>query len=188
MKNLLFVSVLLCGCGIPLGTDEQPLAISDMGPPCDGISSRCSGVCVNEYDDADNCGSCGYVCEGYFASGSICMDGRCTCGAGTTLCGRVCSTLNGDWQNCGACGRVCSSAQRCQGGTCVACPSGEVACGGVCTSLATDAANCGACGSSCLSNQLCRAGKCVNRPCSCVRPNLCCPDLQGGTYCARTCY
>jgi hypothetical protein len=47
---------------------------------CPGGQSLCSGACVNEQTDPNNCGACGTVCTG----GLTCNSGACSC---TSNCG-----------------------------------------------------------------------------------------------------
>jgi hypothetical protein len=42
-------------------------------PLCSAPLSDCSGICVDESDDPDNCGSCGHVCPSGFCSGGKCQ-------------------------------------------------------------------------------------------------------------------
>ncbi|MBQ8037063.1 MAG: hypothetical protein IJ268_08730, partial [Proteobacteria bacterium] len=93
----------------------------------------CANACVNLYAaDAQNCGSCGYVCANHpqsHATSNTCLKGKCQfqCEAGYTNCGTPdlpncipTSNFNTDSNNCGSCGHTCAAKDEfCQAGTCV---------------------------------------------------------------------
>jgi hypothetical protein len=103
-------------------------------------------ACVNEQDDANNCGTCNKMCAGPTsgAGQAACAKGACTldCNAGLTACPVVgpteCANTMTDTSNCGTCGHICSTAvknasETCQGSQCVfACNTGFVSCGSTC--------------------------------------------------------
>jgi hypothetical protein len=150
------------------------------------------GVCVDLWNDPNNCGSCGNEC-------STCTQGVCGCSPPLTSCGNGCANLSNDPQNCGSCSTVCSgptenSTGICSNGTCVpgafACDSGYTQCGSTCEDLNSDIQNCGGCGYACPTTphsiSICVDGNCEIRcygdlgdtnyqPCG--YPNPTCPDL-----------
>jgi alpha-tubulin suppressor-like RCC1 family protein len=110
-----------------------------------GLSS-CSGTCVNETNDPNNCGACGNVCDTppptscYTTDGSCsssqcvynplpintpCPGGLCDgvgdcnpCSAGLSLCSGTCVSESNDPNNCGGCGNVCPAGDICTEGAC----------------------------------------------------------------------
>ena len=64
--------------------------------------------------DLVKCGDCGVVCTG----GALCINGACTCPAGSTLCDGQCVNTRFDNDNCGECGISCTIPQRCANGVC----------------------------------------------------------------------
>ncbi len=135
---------------------------------CPSGDSVCSGVCVNESTDPDNCGGCGVTCTG----GKTCQAGSCECPAGETYCptSGTCANLSNDADNCGACGNVCagasadSGAATCESDVCV-CPYGTACTGtvastnnlapAICVNESDDPTNCGSCGNTCAGTQSC---------------------------------
>jgi len=150
------------------------------GVCCDSGLSNCSGTCVNEQTDVNNCGACGQACPIPLGGQATCINGQCgvACPSGTTPCGsglaQACVNLQADLHNCGACGHACpiplaGQATCINGGCGVACPSGTTRCGSglaqACVNLQTDVHNCGACGSACTvpagGSATCTNGQCV---------------------------
>ena len=143
--------------------------VNDCG---DGQTLCGLGVCkVTNGDDADNCGSCGYVCSEHstsFAESNSCSGGVCQysckngytkCGTGTTAASIVCvktSDMQMDNNNCGGCGIKCQSYESCVAGECQAndCSDGKTLCAlGDCRTInGVDASNCGTCGYICSNN------------------------------------
>ena len=135
----------------------------------------CGDTCVSYFDDPQNCGGCGNVCEDEGA----CLFGCCT---GTSNCNGVCSDLEVDPLNCGACGNNCPSDRFCFGGECLCNLGGE--CGGSCTDLFNDPFNCGACANTCDFSECptgtgtCSGGECI---CDEVEVSDCC-DPEGESW------
>jgi hypothetical protein len=141
--------------------------------PCPG-TTLCGDVCVDQQNDASNCGACGNVC----AEGLICVEGGCAlgCFGGTNLCDDTCVDLQVDDANCGECGTACEGAQSCINGACtVVCEGGDTMCGGVCVDTQIDLKHCGACDNTCAGDGVCVDGECGL---SCV---------GGTTECDNTC-
>lgn len=116
--------------------------------PCDAGQSLCSGTCVNESTDPNNCGGCGVTCAtpptSCYSAPNTCSSSTCKynplpintacpgggycdgvgncspCQAGLTLCGSTCVSASNDPNNCGSCDNVCPSGQICAGGACAA--------------------------------------------------------------------
>jgi hypothetical protein len=112
---------------------------------CNGGYTNCSGTCVNEGADTNNCGSCGHVCP----AAESCLSGTCGCPGGENYC-----ASGGPWD----CAHICGGGDvnDCNGTCCggangVPCAGTDCAgrcCGGVTGvgCLAVD--NCGVCGGS----------------------------------------
>jgi hypothetical protein len=118
---------------------------------CTGLSTLCSGTCVDTKSDNNNCGTCGTKC----AAGSLCtvVAGVASCAlqctAPTKNCGGTCTDTATSKANCGACGTACAGAQQC-------CASG-------CVDFTTSNTNCGACGTTCGTTEACGASACATR-------------------------
>jgi len=154
---------------------------------CPSGRTSCSGTCTNLSNDAENCGSCGNICQ----SGQNCQNTRCiqpvssvpvvntralititpesSCIHGEIVCGSSCVNIFSDKENCGDCGRACGSQEisvnaRC-GSACT--ESGTTLCNDNCVDLNTDMDNCGACGTECKTflpnakGSLCTGGQCI---------------------------
>src|SRR5579883_1813070 len=145
------------------GVCSAPLA---SGGSCATGLTLCSGVCVNEQSDPNNCGNCGHICN----ASQVCTLGKCidlACPPGTEVCNRTCVTTATDVNNCGTCNDVCrgpisgSGSPVCSNGSCgITCMSGTP-CNGACVNTASDVHNCGACGHTCPSGDSCVNGVCV---------------------------
>jgi hypothetical protein len=100
----------------------------------------CSGTCVDQKTDNNNCGSCGTTCP----TGKSCSGGICSCPTGYYYINGACrqktvidpSTIP----------KLCLS------------PNGL--CDGSCVDLQTDVNNCGSCGHKCAINGHCSNGEC----------------------------
>jgi hypothetical protein len=75
---------------------------------CGGTESYCSGTCVQESTDIDNCGGCGNTCNA--SGGETCIASSCGCASGTD-CSSYCVTTTTDPNNCGGCAAPCSVAE-----------------------------------------------------------------------------
>ena len=84
-----------------------------------GCPTGAPAACVDEQNDATNCGSCGNTCPGPTkGSGTpACKTGACSlnCGGGLTACPSTgvptqCDDLTTDLSNCGSCGNACTTA------------------------------------------------------------------------------
>lgn len=113
----------------------------------------CAGLCRTVVTDGNHCGDCGVAC-----GTGTCVDGECTCdaGSGLSFCpGAGCVSLANDEPHCGECGNPCPSGGSCVSSVCI-CSPGEVDCNGVCTALGTNN-NCSACGDGCALGGSCSA-------------------------------
>jgi pectate lyase len=139
-------------------------------PGCAVGLSQCGGSCVDTLTDAQNCGSCGTVCQ----TGEQCSNGSCTCIGGLTDCTGTCVELASSHENCGACGKVCAANEVCSQGTCgLDCADGLEQCGGSCVDTQTSEQYCGNCNTACSAAKSCEGGACE------------CPD--GLTACGDAC-
>jgi hypothetical protein len=148
---------------VELGNGRLDLSIAVDDGQCFFPRQACSGVCVDIFNDANNCGFCGNAC----AATDFCGSGFCQslCPPGTSACNGACVDIFNDANNCGGCGLSCAPGDSCQGGTCqMACPPGTSACNGACVDIFSDANNCGGCGLSCAPGDACTMGFCQN-PC-----------------------
>lgn len=92
-------------------SDAPKDAPADVVVKCEAGATSCGGVCVNEMNDPQHCGSCSKVCPGPDAGMgmAVCSGGTCsvTCGGATTQdCGGTCYSPN-DPNHCGSCSTVC---------------------------------------------------------------------------------
>jgi hypothetical protein len=92
------------------------LAVDDVqfigSTPCEGSERLCGTACTDTSKDAENCGTCGNVCD----SARTCSGGKCVCATGYTECSGTCVDTQIDAQNCGGCGKNCTGP--CSGGSC----------------------------------------------------------------------
>ena len=195
-----------CGsCGHTCLSGQECIA---GGCKCPDIS--CKGTCVDSQNDPNNCGGCGTicpkgqscnvgqcvsVCPGGCPDTQVCINGSCSCPAGTTLCNDVddyccggpgdlssqkccpgydglnyCVDTGNDWENCGKCKNVCQLAGEnagCYHGVCGNCYD---------TSMCTNtdpSATC--CNSNCTKTQTdpLNCGGCGNK---CQLPSTTCCD------------
>ncbi|MAQ17718.1 MAG: hypothetical protein CMN30_23345 [Sandaracinus sp.] len=137
-----------CCNGTCTDTRTDRNACGDSCMACEEGAICCDGSCVPV--NAENCGSCGVVCEG----------------DGVTCCGdRGCQVL-GTPTACSGCGNVCANGATCVGGAC--CGGEDSAfrdCDGECVDTDNDVKNCGACGNDCatllgLPLVACNSGNC----------------------------
>jgi hypothetical protein len=138
---------------------------------CDGNAAN--GCETNLNTTANNCGSCGRVCNLPNAT-AACMAGTCT----IATCNRNFGNCDGnpangcelplaaDRNNCGACGNRCSAMAICFDGACRdVCTAPAIICGSACINPQTDNANCGRCGNACVARanatNTCQMGACT---------------------------
>ena len=143
--------------------------------------TACGATYAQLASDAQNCGSCGTVCNSINAS-SFCGNGSCfigNCNSGFGNCdnnsGNGCETnLTSNVNNCGACGTVCpvraNSAANCVSSACgFNCNAGFGNCDGLPANgceinLTNSVANCGSCGNVCPTpanaTAICSASAC----------------------------
>lgn len=125
------------------------------GDGCCEAGLRCCGeVCVNTFEDDNNCGECGNRCS----PGKICFGGVCECLNGLTRCGDFCLDTSRDWDNCGACDQRCL-------------PLGTPCCDGVCTENRFNNSHCGNCNNSCPPGFECCHAQCIDS-----EDFTCCPS------------
>ena len=77
---------------------------------CTELETKCGGKCVDLYTNPDNCGECGYICEGVKEA---CYNATCQCASGTNECNDECAPAS-DPHDCGGCGNVCDDKESCQ--------------------------------------------------------------------------
>ena len=119
---------------------------------CDGLDNDCDGDTDEVFDlqtDANNCGTCGFVCD-FENAKPRCVLGTCTigqCDPGFVDCNGIiedgCETQLGTKNNCSRCGDVCGGAGQCEEWTC------HPVCGdGYCDATAGE--TCGNCPADCF--------------------------------------
>ena len=83
---------------------------------CQAGLTNCSGVCVNQQTDNNNCGTCAHACP----SGTVCSGATCvaSCPPGQTNCSGTCTNTAYDPNHCGNCGTVCGAGKYCDAGVC----------------------------------------------------------------------
>lgn len=149
-------------------TDDAENALISYCPSlkCTNDTTTCPGSLfpcdVDLMTDPQNCGACGWSCNGV----SPCFNGKCsfTCPLGKLDCnGEIedgCEVTFGTNDNCNACGDACTDpAKPCMkaaggnGKFQCGCPAGQVLCGdGSCHAIDSDDKNCSACGQACDPN------------------------------------
>ena len=148
---------------IELGNGRLDVSITVDDGQCFFPEQGCNGVCVDIFNDPNNCGDCGIVCS----STEFCGSGFCQtpCPPGMSSCNGSCVDIFNDPNNCGGCGFTCAPGDTCQSGFCqTACPPGTSACNGSCVDIFNDPNNCGGCGFTCAPGDVCSDGFCSN-PC-----------------------
>ena len=85
------------------------------------LCSTAAGLhCINVEADVNNCGECGFSCNG-----GSCSNGQCgNCPPSFGLCGGTCVNLQTEASNCGSCGHQCNPGVGCVAGLCQ-CPQGQ---------------------------------------------------------------
>jgi hypothetical protein len=106
----------------------------DAGVTCPAGFLTCAGRCVDPYNDTNNCGFCGNICQaGYYCMGRECIpQGGGQADAGPPKCAGedvtcfppsgappYCASLQTDPWNCGQCFKMCTEGDKCQEGVCV---------------------------------------------------------------------
>jgi hypothetical protein len=179
------------GCGIRCASGQSSTAVCYRGRcrlHCDRGYADCdreasTGCERNVLGDADNCGSCGRVCEEHKG----CRHGVCDpaiCQADYADCngnpGDGCETdQSRDRENCGTCGRTClgeHALATCIDGECrvASCEASYADCNGDFNDgcevdLTSDADHCGSCESPCAlpnASAACVRGSCVVAQCA----------------------
>jgi hypothetical protein len=88
--------------------------------PCDGRCGNgltcCDGLCVDLFEDRDNCDACGHFCP----YGEKCVSGKCVCKADGNheICNGRCIETANDSENCGGCGKKCDAWESCRNSEC----------------------------------------------------------------------
>jgi hypothetical protein len=149
------------------------------GDGCCSPGLRCCGeLCVNTFDDDNNCGECYNRCS----PGKICFGGVCECQNGLTRCGEFCLDTSRDTGNCGGCDQRCL-------------PLGTPCCDGVCTENRFNNNHCGRCNNACPPGWECCHAQCIdsedftccrNHPPSagaCHVSSFCCTNADGEPAC-----
>ncbi|MBV9282805.1 MAG: hypothetical protein JOZ41_22240 [Chloroflexi bacterium] len=97
-----------------------------LGQPCNVSTPCCSGLACNNGFCVNCCPTGSATCTPCADPAQSCVNGVCTCPAGTTLCGSTCCRTGT--------GFVCVN------GACV-CPAGQTLCGSVCCPMGTRCSN-----------------------------------------------
>jgi hypothetical protein len=117
---------------------EGGICQSDGSCVCPSGQTDCSGKCVDQSSDPNNCGLCLHSCS----SDRQCLNGTCSCPPTQPECGGVC----------------CPSG-KCESGSCTQCPPGQLFCiDGLCHSGSCD------CKPPCPAGQTCHGGTCAPAP------------------------
>ncbi|MCC7535721.1 MAG: hypothetical protein IT379_05885, partial [Deltaproteobacteria bacterium] len=161
------------GCGRTPAADLAPRIDGCTGgeftcggaTPCAAGQICCGGACFPQFD-VHHCGVCGNDCDQTGRS-TVCLSGRCSCGAGGTACGgstvshccgadgaAACTDLSRDPANCGTCGTA--------------------------VDIGGDPRNCGGCLMACNPD---RANECTGGTCTCSGEGRAC----GGDAADRCC-
>lgn len=138
-------------------------------PACPAGQRYCDSQCTDLSANANNCGGCGFVCDGITNGHGVCVAGTCTaaCNSGFHACGSTCA-VNNDVATCGAacspCAAPANAVATCDGTSCgFACNSGFHSCGNACadnTSVATCGASCTPCPAPPNAVATCTASAC----------------------------
>jgi len=105
------------GCGDMTCPDDQTLDTDTCTctPNDGGGAGDCGGADL--LHDANNCGTCGVVCDSGFCQNGVCTESDPCVQTGLTNCNSLCVDIQNDPQNCGGCGTQCPSGQ-CIEGSC----------------------------------------------------------------------
>jgi hypothetical protein len=120
-----------CGDACPEGKTCRSMPSVGWTCVCNNGETLCASTCVRLDDDPDNCGGCGRVCAGRYAShfsatcsfgvcGGQCHDGYADCDTNTDNGCEVDTRI--DNRNCGGCGNACLPNQVCSQGVCLTAP------------------------------------------------------------------
>src|SRR5580658_4680844 len=124
---------------------------------CNTNSTDCSGVCVAEQTDPNNCNGCGVVCPGVANGTATCASGACgfKCNSGSSACDGACINDRTDDKACGSWTHACVSPMTCKAGVCShGCVVGGCdAAGGACTAAGQRC--------YCTANSECASGQCA---------------------------
>jgi hypothetical protein len=113
------IVVIFAGFVLTLGLLAYIACSDDSSCPIAKMT-KCGGVCVDQQNDATNCGACGKKCQ----TDGHCIAGKCTCNQSWAPddCNNVCTDVTMDPLNCGTCGTKCNANQVCDAKKCVAAP------------------------------------------------------------------
>lgn len=104
------------GCGDMTCGDGQTLDIDTCTCVDNGGGGGTNDCGADLLHDANNCGSCGFVCGSGFCQNGVCADSDPCVQEGLTNCNSLCVDLQNDASNCGSCGNACPSGTCIEGG------------------------------------------------------------------------
>ena len=140
------------------GASAETTGVDDGTTTPPATCEMCGGdACVDLEASVDHCGGCDSPCP----PGIACIEGACSCPAGTEACDGACVDPTSDGDHCGGCGRACDQGLVCNAGACSSDCGALTRCGSGCVDTTTSPLHCGGCDAPCSGGDACVAGECA---------------------------